>query len=90
MAYLSISLLRSATLLSRQLYVIMQLLTSTHHVYNNNSFLFNAGMDIRTRHKVLKSGHIKLRSFIFHPPNLLRRLIITVLQASAEIMCCLV
>jgi len=41
------SLLRSATLLSRQLYVIMQLLTSTHHVYNNNSFAFNADMDVR-------------------------------------------
>ena len=25
----------------------MQLLASTHHVYNNNSFLFNAGMDVR-------------------------------------------
>jgi len=41
------SLLRSATLLSRQLYVIMQLLTLTHYVYNNNSFVFNAGMDVR-------------------------------------------
>jgi len=41
------SLLRSATLISRQLYIIMQLLTSTHHVYNNNSFVVNAGMDVR-------------------------------------------
>jgi len=41
------SLLHSATLLSRQLYGIMQLLTLTHHVYNNNSFVFNAGMDVR-------------------------------------------
>jgi len=27
----------------------MQLLTSTHHVYNNNSFVFNAGMDVRDK-----------------------------------------
>jgi len=65
----------------------MQLLTATHRVYESRLFIhFNADVDIHNT----KFSNLVVLSYIVASKKSIRYFIITVLQASAEIPCCLV
>ena len=66
---------------------LIQLLIATHHVYELRfSIPFIAGVDVRD----IKFSNLLILRYIVASENLLRCFITAVLQASAEIPCCLV